>query len=208
MENYQNPNKLSINLQVNKAQTIKKDTIYGLEDPKRKEKEDRLEAIISHLKFQKEEIDDNELNKIFERLDTNGDKDISNSELKTFLEALKTSVNNFDSYIDNIYKDFKKNNEGNISQAEFVETMKKKINNSNNGDLSELLEIYKLFDANHDHKICQQDLYNVMMALGESFNEKQCAEIISCLATNDKKHLDFNDFYNIIKDYNNKDVLD
>jgi len=189
---------------LSKKDSFSKSNVRNIES--QKEKDARLEKIISDLKFQKQDIDETELIKIFERLDADKSQTISKQELKNFLFALRTPVNDF--YIEKILKEFDKNNDGNISQNEFVEKMKKKINNSNNGDLSELLEIYKLFDANHDNKICHQDLYNVMMALGESFDEMQCKQMITSLVGESKDSIDFSTFFEIIKDYNNKDFLD
>lgn len=207
LENFNSQNSASGQ---NRSNLSKKDSIGRQPTFKnteqQKKKEDRLEEIISHLKFQKQEIDETELIKIFERLDADKSQTISKNELKIFLFALRTPVNDF--YIEKILKEFDKNNDGNISQNEFVEKMKKKINNSNTGDLTELLEIYKLFDANHDNKICHQDLYNVMMALGESFDETQCKQMISSLVGDSKDSVDFSTFFEIVKDFNNKDFLD
>jgi hypothetical protein len=59
-----------------------------------------------------------------------------------------------------------------------------------------------------------------MLALGESFTEKQCEQMIECLSNKSIKNnidgkgnsegnfLDFQDFYEKIKDLINKDFLD
>ena len=166
-------------------------------------KQNRLKEIIGYLKVQKQPFDENDLSRIFERLDDDGDQKISIEELKRFLNTLRTPVNYM--YVNKIIKEFDENEEGNIDKKDFFEKMNKQTDKINENDLSELLEIYKLFDANHDDKICHQDLLNVMKALGENFSENQCKEMIDLLCIDKSQNsLDFPSFFELIKNEGEK----
>jgi Ca2+-binding EF-hand superfamily protein len=166
-------------------------------------KQNRLKEIIGYLKVQKQPFDENDLSRIFERLDDDGDQKISIEELKKFLNTLRTPVNYM--YVNKIIKEFDENEEGNIDKKDFFEKMNKQTDKINENDLSELLEIYKLFDANHDDKICNQDLLNVMKALGENFSESQCKEMIDLLCIDkSQSSLDFPSFFELVKNEGEK----
>jgi Ca2+-binding EF-hand superfamily protein len=162
----------------------------------------RLEDIISYLKVQKQPFDDSELETIFKRLDIDKDEKISSKEIKNFLNSLKTPVNDF--HIKKMLEDFDRNKDGEITKEEFFERMNEQKNYSKKNDLNELLDIFRLFDANQDKKICEQDLFNIFGAIGENFNEATCKEMIKLLANGND--LNFPRFFEIIKDETNKHI--
>lgn len=169
-------------------------------------KENRLKEIIGYLKVQKQPFDENDLSNIFDRLDVDGDKRISVDELKKFLFSLRTPVNDF--YVHKLLKEFNDNDGGEIDKKKFYEKMNEQTDKINENDLTELLEVFKLFDANHDDRICHQDLLNVMMALGENFSASQCKEIINLLCgdsnSSQNQSLDFPTFFELIKNEGEK----
>lgn len=162
----------------------------------------RYEEIISYLKVQKHPYSDAELSRIFDRLDIDGDNQISFDEIKRFLNSLKTPVNDY--YIEKIIKDFDQDNDGDIQKKEFLDRMKHKDQGSTS-ELTELLEIFKLFDANHDDRICHQDLQNIMKALGENFDEGTCSEMIKQLG-DENGLINFSKFFDLVKDESKKDL--
>jgi Ca2+-binding EF-hand superfamily protein len=176
------------------------DTLFNIvkNDPVRTK---RLEDIIAYLKVQKQPFDDNELDVIFKRLDIDKDEKISSKEIKNFLNSLKTPVNDF--HIKKMLEDFDRNGDGEITKDEFYERMNEQKNYSKKNDLNELLDIFRLFDANQDKKICEQDLLNIFRAIGENFNEQKCKEMIKLLSNNDNG-INFPRFFEIIKDETNK----
>jgi Ca2+-binding EF-hand superfamily protein len=163
----------------------------------------RIEEIISYLKVQKQPFDENDLSRIFDRLDIDGDNRISSDEIKKFLNSLRTPVNDF--YIEKIISEFDSNRDGDIEKREFLNKMNKQSGKVNRGDLTELLEIFKLFDANHDNKICEQDLQNIMKALGENFDEETCKEMIRFLG-DENGYINFNKFFDLVKEEGKKDI--
>lgn len=167
-------------------------------------KENRIKEIIGYLKVQKQSLDENDINTIFDRLDDDNDNKISVKELKYFLLSLKSSINNV--YIDQIFNEFDMNKEGFITKEEFYSKMNQQTDKGNENDLSELLEIFKLFDSNHDDKVCGLDLMNVFKVLGENFSEEQCKEMMRLLCGNSEfgheghqSELDFLAFFDLVK---------
>lgn len=168
-------------------------------------KENRIKEIIGYLKVQKQSLDENDINTIFDRLDDDNDNKISVKELKFFLLSLKSSINNV--YIDQIFNEFDMNKDGFITKEQFYSKMNQQTDKGNENDLSELLEIFKLFDSNHDDKVCSLDLMNVFKVLGENFSEEQCKEMMRLLCGNsefghDERHqfeMDFLGFFDLVK---------
>jgi Ca2+-binding EF-hand superfamily protein len=157
----------------------------------------RIEDIISYLKVQKQPFHDSELSKIYDMLDVDGDEKITSEEIKRFLNTLKSPVNDF--YIQKIIRDFDSNKDGDIQKKEFLERMKSQSDKGYGNELTELLEIFKLFDANHDNKICDQDLRNIMNALGENFDEDTCKEMMKHLSDRTGS-ISFSKFFDLVKD--------
>ena len=167
-----------------------------------KKQRKRLEEIISYLKVQKQPFHEDELSKIFDLLDIDKDKSISSEEIKRFLNSLRTPINDF--YIEKIVREFDSNRDGDIQKKEFLNRMKKQANKESNSDLTELLEIFKLFDANHDEKICDQDLQNILKALGENFDGEMCKEMMKHLGDGNGG-INFSQFFELVKDEGKKD---
>lgn len=163
----------------------------------------RLKDIINYLKVQKQPFDEQDLAKIFDRLDVDNDGKISHDEIKAFLNTLKTPVNDF--YIEKIIKEFDRNNSGDIEKHEFL--MKMGGNRVNKNNLTELVEIFKLFDANHDNYICSQDLSNIMKALGENFDDEKCAAMMKVLEDRNGK-INFQQFFDLVKDEGKQEFID
>lgn len=159
------------------------DIKYSEVDKYTPKQQKQLEEIISYLRVEKQPFDKQDLEKIFNRLDVDGDKKVSASELKKFLYTLRTPMSDY--LIERIIRDFDKNNNGEIEFQEFYD----KINSSkiNEEDIKETRDIFQLFDANSDNYICHQDFLNVMRAMGENVNEKQCQEVVRLLADKDGK---------------------
>jgi Ca2+-binding EF-hand superfamily protein len=161
----------------------------------------RLEEIISYMKVQKQPFHESELSKIFDRLDVDKDNSISTDEIKRFLNSLRTPINDF--YIEKIIREFDSDRDGDIQKKEFLSKMKKQANKGKNSDLTELLEIFKLFDANHDEKICYQDLQNILKALGENFDGETCKEMMKLLSDGTGS-INFSEFFELVKDEGKK----
>jgi len=145
----------------------------------------RLENFVSYLNVKKNKFDEEELLRVFDKLDIDKDKKISSDEIKKFLHSMRNPINKY--YIEKMINEFDKNRDGNIGEKEFVEMMNIQKDKENNRDMKEIIEIFKIFDTNHDNVIGHEDLYHVMKALGENFTDSQCKNMINNLLRDNKK---------------------
>lgn len=174
-----------------------------LNEHKNTNNKNRLREIISYLKGQKSGLRVSEINKVFDKLDLDNDKKISTQEIKQFLNSLRTPINDY--FIQKLIKEFDVNNDGEIQQVEFTERMRTQKDKVYGNELTELLEVFKLFDANEDNKICIDDLQNVMNALGENFEDDTVKDMMKYLSKNSGS-IDFSLFFDLVKDEGKKDI--
>ena len=160
----------------------------------------KISNIVSYIKGQNHQLTDKEISEIFKKLDVNGNNSISFTELQNFLAVLRSKVNNY--YINEIMKEYDQNASGEISKEVFIEKMKDSLKGKyKKDDITELKEVFQLFDVNHDNKISYEDINSVMTALGETtFTDKMCKDMIkhlkrkkSGLNTNKNNDEDFNE---------------
>ena len=141
----------------------------------------KISNIVSYIKGQNHQLNDKEISEIFKKLDVNGNNSISFTELQNFLAVLRSKVNNY--YINEIMKEYDQNASGEISKEVFIEKMKDSLKGKyKKDDITELKEVFQLFDVNHDNKISYEDINSVMTALGETtFTDKMCKDMIKHL---------------------------
>jgi Ca2+-binding EF-hand superfamily protein len=164
----------------------------------------RIREIISYLKGQKTGLRVSEINKIFEKLDLDGDNKIDAEEIKKFLSTLRTPINDY--FIQKLIKEFDINNDGEIQKKEFLERMGSQKDTGYGNELTELLEVFKLFDANQDNKICINDLQNVMNALGENFEDETVKDMMKYLSSGND-FIDFSRFFDLVKEEGKNDIF-
>ena len=141
----------------------------------------KISNIVSYIKGQNHQLNDKEISEIFKKLDVNGNNSISFTELQNFLAVLRSKVNSY--YINEIMKEYDQNASGEISKEVFIEKMKDSLKGKyKKDDITELKEVFQLFDVNHDNKISYEDINSVMTALGETtFTDKMCKDMIKHL---------------------------
>ena len=173
-----------------------------------KEEKKKLSNIVTYIKGQNHQLNEEELKEIFKKLDVNEREKINFEDLKKFLGVLRTNVNNY--YINEIIKEYG-DEKKEITQRMFIKKMNENIKGKyKKDDITELREIFQLFDTNHDNKISYEDIKNVMNALGETtFNDDMCKEMIRHLKlkanvnniaiNKDNCYLNYNDFIEIVK---------
>ena len=172
------------------------------------EEKKKLSNIVTYIKGQNHQLNEEELKEIFKKLDVNEREKINFEDLKKFLGVLRTNVNNY--YINEIIKEYG-DEKKEITQRMFIKKMNENIKGKyKKDDITELREIFQLFDTNHDNKISYEDIKNVMNALGETtFNDDMCKEMIRHLKlkanvnnmaiNKDNCYLNYNDFIEIVK---------
>jgi Ca2+-binding EF-hand superfamily protein len=167
------------------------------------EEKKKLASVITYIKGQNHQLNEKEIEEIFKKLDIHNNNKITFEDLQKFLSVLRSKVNNY--YINEIIREYGKDSKE-ISKETFIEKMKESIKGKyKKEDITELKEVFQLFDTNHDNKITSEDLKNVMNALGEtSFSDEMCKDMIKFLKKkiDDKsnmEHLTYDDFIEIVK---------
>ncbi len=184
----------------NEDPEIEAQNYYNSLTPEEKKK---LSSVITYIKGQNHQLNEKEIEAIFKKLDIHGNNKITFEDLQKFLSVLRSKVNNY--YINEIIREYGKDSKE-ISKETFIEKMKESIKGKyKKEDITELKEVFQLFDTNHDNKITSEDLKNVMNALGEtSFSDEMCKDMIKFLKKkiDDKsnmEHLTYDDFIEIVK---------
>ena len=167
------------------------------------EEKKKLASVITYIKGQNHQLNEKEIEAIFKKLDIHGNNKITFEDLQKFLSVLRSKVNNY--YINEIIREYGKDSKE-ISKETFIEKMKESIKGKyKKEDITELKEVFQLFDTNHDNKITSEDLKNVMNALGEtSFSDEMCKDMIKFLKKkiddkSNNEHLTYDDFIEIVK---------
>ena len=163
----------------------------------------KLASVITYIKGQNHQLNEKEIEEIFKKLDIHNNNKITFEDLQKFLSVLRSKVNNY--YINEIIREYGKDSKE-ISKETFIEKMKESIKGKyKKEDITELKEVFQLFDTNHDNKITSEDLKNVMNALGEtSFSDEMCKDMIKFLKKkiddkSNNEHLTYDDFIEIVK---------
>jgi Ca2+-binding EF-hand superfamily protein len=167
------------------------------------EEKKKLASVITYIKGQNHQLNEKEIEEIFKKLDIHNNNKITFEDLQKFLSVLRSKVNNY--YINEIIREYGKDSKE-ISKETFIEKMKESIKGKyKKEDITELKEVFQLFDTNHDNKITSEDLKNVMNALGEtSFSDEMCKDMIKFLKKkiddkSNNEHLTYDDFIEIVK---------
>ena len=175
------------------------------------EEKKKLSSVITYIKGQNHQLNEKEIEAIFKKLDIHGNNKITFEDLQKFLSVLRSKVNNY--YINEIIREYGQDSKE-ISKETFIEKMKDSIKGKyKKEDITELKEVFQLFDTNHDNKITYEDINNVMNALGEtSFTDDMCKNMIIHLKAeavgkdkinnnkNEECYLTYDDFIEIVKE--------
>ncbi|OIW16635.1 hypothetical protein TanjilG_01874 [Lupinus angustifolius] len=131
----------------------------------------------------------NDLERIFEKLDMNGDGYVSIDELKWFLEktGFKFSIEELESLVGKKSFDF---NEFMFFYNSILIEIDEEVE-------SDLVKAFKVFDLDGDGFITSQELECVLKRLG-LWNGKDCKNMISYYDTNLDGQLDFEEFKNMM----------
>lgn len=192
----------------NEDPEIEAQNYYNSLTPEEKKK---LSSVITYIKGQNHQLNEKEIEAIFKKLDIHGNNKITFEDLQKFLSVLRSKVNNY--YINEIIREYGQDSKE-ISKETFIEKMKDSIKGKyKKEDITELKEVFQLFDTNHDNKITYEDINNVMNALGEtSFTDDMCKNMIIHLKAeavgkdkinnnkNEECYLTYDDFIEIVKE--------
>lgn len=138
-----------------------------------------------------------EVKKIFDKFDKNGDGKISSSELKDILHSLGSMTSPDE--VKRIMSEIDKDGDGVISLDEFAEFH---LGGSSSDDSQsynrELRDAFDLYDLDKNGLISASELHAVLKRLGEKCTLADCCKMISAVDADGDAHVNFEEFKNMM----------
>ncbi|KAL4613958.1 hypothetical protein ACB092_07G020200 [Castanea dentata] len=136
-----------------------------------------------------------EVKKIFNKFDKNGDGKISRDELKDILHALGSRTTTDE--VSRIMSEIDKDGDGFISLDEFAEFHMG--GSSSESSTKELRDAFDLYDLDKNGLISANELHEVLRRLGEKCTLGECSKMISSVDKDGDGHVNFEEFKNMMK---------
>lgn len=130
--------------------------------------------------------EEEEVEKVFEKFDINGDHKISLQELGEILKALGSKTG--EEELKRIMSELDTDGDGSIDINEF------KAFYCGSGDNKELKDAFDLYDKDKNGKISASELYSVLKGLGEKCSLKDCRRMISTVDVDGDGCVNFEEF--------------
>lgn len=130
-----------------------------------------------------------ELKRVFNRFDSNGDGHISISELDNVLKSLGTVVSK--SQLETVMKDLDKDNDGFINLSEFADFCR---SNSAEDDSADLRDAFDLYDDDKNGLISASELHHVLTRLGLNCSVEECKNMIKSVDSDGDACVNFEEF--------------
>ena len=137
-----------------------------------------------------------EVKKVFNKFDKNGDGKISRDELKDILHALGSQTTSDE--VSRIMSEIDKDGDGFISLEEFAE-FHKGGSSSSASSTKELRDAFDLYDLDKNGLISAKELHEVLRRLGEKCTLVDCSKMISSVDKDGDGHVNFDEFKNMMK---------
>ncbi|KAL0355161.1 UNVERIFIED_CONTAM: Calcium-binding allergen Ole e 8 [Sesamum radiatum] len=132
-----------------------------------------------------------EVQKVFDRFDTNSDGKISPGELGGVLKALGSESSPDE--VARMMGEIDTDKDGNIDLQEFAAFCSAEADPYHSAE-KELREAFELYDQNHDGKISAAELQKTLLRLGERCSVEDCAGMIKPVDANGDGYVSFEEF--------------
>ncbi|KAK7305712.1 hypothetical protein VNO77_43622 [Canavalia gladiata] len=129
---------------------------------------------------------DEEVRKIFNKFDKNGDGKISSTELKELMAALGSKTTSEE--VRRMMAELDQNGDGYIDLKEFGDF------HCAGGDSRELREAFELYDLDKNGLISAKELHSVMRRLGEKCSLSDCRKMIGKVDADGDGNVNFEEF--------------
>lgn len=136
-----------------------------------------------------------EFREAFKIFDKDGDGKIDRTELGTVMRAL--GQNPTQREIDDLVNEIDQNNDSVINFAEFLTMMARQVKEQDVE--AEILEAFKVFDADGDGKISQAELIRVLTTIGEKLSEEEAKQMLEAADTDSDGQIDIEEFARVLK---------
>lgn len=135
---------------------------------------------------------DDEVRKIFNKFDKNGDGKISSAELKEMLLTLGSKTTSEE--VSRMMAEIDKNGDGYIDLKEFAE-FHFSDDGKDGGDVTkELRDAFDLYDLDKNGVISASELHSVLKKLGEKCSLSDCRRMISSVDADGDGNVNFEEF--------------
>ncbi|KAJ8772169.1 hypothetical protein K2173_027346 [Erythroxylum novogranatense] len=138
-----------------------------------------------------------DLKRVFNQFDTNGDGKISLDELGDVLKSMGSTYTQAE--LDRVMKDVDADKDGFINLEEFSHLCR-----SSSG-VSDLRDAFDLYDQNKDGLISSAELHKVLNSLGIRCSAEECVKMISSVDSDGDGSVNFEEFQKMMAT-NNRDV--
>ncbi|XP_057970639.1 probable calcium-binding protein CML18 [Malania oleifera] len=139
-----------------------------------------------------EDADMEELQKMFNKYDANGDGKISYDELRAILCALGSDMS--PNELQHAMSEMDKDGDGYVDLAEFAEFHSGAAASAGSCRNRELRDAFEVFDQDKNGLISAKELHEVMKRLGEKVSLSDCRRMIRSVDSDGDGNVDFEEF--------------
>lgn len=132
-----------------------------------------------------------DIKKVFNRFDSNGDGKISAAELVHVMKAIGSDTS--DEEVGQMMTNLDTDKDGYISFQEFVGFCKANAGDED-GAMKELHEAFELYDLNKNGLISAAELHQILTRLGESCTPEDCVNMIKSVDSDGDGFVNFEEF--------------
>lgn len=139
-----------------------------------------------------------EVKKVFDKFDKNGDGKISCDELKDILHSLGSGTSSEE--VKRIMSEVDQDGDGFINLQEFANFhLGGSSSDDSQSSKKELRDAFDLYDLDKDGLISANELHEVLKRLGEKCSMGDCSKMISAVDTDGDGHVNFEEFKKMMK---------